>query len=63
MIIKQKGRFRIVAVETYNGCIPITAYMVQRLDKDLFFLPEKWRNIKAFENRERAEVLFHMLTD
>nr|DAN26501.1 MAG TPA: hypothetical protein [Caudoviricetes sp.] len=62
MIVKQKRLFRIVTVEAYNGCLPITAYMVQRLEKERTFLPDKWVNIKGFEDRKKAESLFELLT-
>lgn len=62
MIIKQKGLFRIITVEAYNGCLPITAYMVQRLTQERTFLPDKWVNVKGFEDRKKAESLFELLT-
>lgn len=62
MIIKQKGLFRIITVEAYNGCFPITAYMVQRLAQERTFLPDKWVNVKGFEDRKKAESLFELLT-
>lgn len=61
MVIKQKGLFRIVTMEAYNGCEPITVYMVQRLEKERAFLPDKWVNVKGFEDRKKAESLFEML--
>lgn len=63
MIIKQKGLFRIVTVETYKGCFPITAYMVQRLAEERTFLPDKWVNVKGYEDRKKAQKLFDTLTE
>lgn len=60
MVIKQKGLFRIVTVEAYNGCFPINAYMVQRC-QERTFLPNKWVNVKGFEDRKKAESLLEML--
>lgn len=60
MIIKQKGLFRIVKVEAYNGYFPINAYMVQRC-QERTFLPNKWVNVKGYEDRRKAESLFELL--
>lgn len=69
MIVKQKGLFRIVTVETYNGCEPITAYMVQRLNQRSCYLyglltklSDQWLDVKGFEDRKKAESLFELLT-
>lgn len=56
MIIKQRGLFRIVTVEAYNGCEPITVYMVQRC-QERTLLGEKWMNIKGFEERKQRVYL------
>ena len=61
MIIKQKGLFRIVTVESYNGCFPITTYMVQKLTDRSIFLPDKCVNVKGFDGRKKAESLFELL--
>lgn len=62
MIIKQKGLFRIVTMEAYNGCFQITTYMVQKkLTDRSIFLPDKWVNVKGFEDRKKAESLFELL--
>ena len=61
MKVKEKGLFRIITVQAYNGCLPITAYMVQR-KIERTFLPDKWVNIKGFEDRKKAENLFNSLT-
>lgn len=56
MIIKESEYFRIVTVQAYNGCIPITAYMIQRR-QERAFLPDKWVNVKGFEDWRKAERL------
>lgn len=60
MIIKQSRNYRIVTVGAYNGCIPITAYMVQRRQERSFFA-DKWVNIKGYEDRRKAEELYNTL--
>ena len=62
MIIKQKGRFRMITVQAYNGCLPITAYMIQRLEERTF-LPDKWVNVKGYEDRNKADEIFDILTN
>ncbi len=60
MIIKESEYFRIVTVQAYNGCIPITAYMIQRR-QERAFLPDKWVDVKGFEDWRKAERLFELL--
>lgn len=68
MIIKQKGLFRIVTMEAYKGCEPITVYMVQRANHSHCFLVgllmkvPGWENVKGFEDRKKAESLLELLT-
>lgn len=62
MIIKQKGIFRMITVQAYNGCLPITAYMIQRLEERTF-LPDKWVNVKGYEDRNKAEEIFDILSN
>lgn len=62
MIIKQSNLFRIVTVEAYSGCVPITAYMVQRREAQSF-LPDKWVNVKGYEDKGKAEELYKILTE
>lgn len=62
MIIRESELFRIVTVPAYNGCLPITAYMIQRR-QIRSFLPDKWVNVKGYESLKRAEALFKELTD
>lgn len=62
MIVKQSKNFRIITMSAYNGCLPITAYMVQRR-QERTFRSDKWVNIKGFESRKHAEELYKMLTN
>lgn len=62
MIIKEKGIYRIITVNAYNGVFPITAYMVQRLEQRRYF-PDKWVDVKGYQDRKKAEALFETLTD
>lgn len=62
MIVEQSKWFRIITVPAYNGCLPITAYMVQRR-QERTLLPDKWVNIKGFESRKLAEELYKTLID
>ena len=59
-VIREKGLFRIITMDAYNGCIPITVYMVQR-KQERSFLPDKWVNIKGYEDRSKADILFESL--
>lgn len=52
----------MVTVTAYNGCLPITAYMIQRLEERAF-LPDKWVNVKGYEDRKKADMIFDTLTD
>ena len=54
-------RYRIVAKQGYNGCIPITIYWVQMRKKGLF--SDKWEYIKGFDRYERAVGLLFFLSD
>lgn len=60
MIVKQGKLFRIVTVEAYNGCMPIIAYMVQRREQRSF-LPDKWVNVKGYEDKKKALTLYESL--
>lgn len=53
-------RYRIVTKKGNNGCLPITVYWVQ-VREDGFF-GSKWRNIKGFDTRRRAEELLNILS-
>lgn len=53
-------KLRIIPVSAYNGCLPITAYMVQKYVSGFF--GGKWVNIKGFEDRRKAELLLKTLS-
>lgn len=52
-------RYRIVTGEGYNGCIPITVYWVQKLERGVIL--DKWINVKGFDRYDRAKQLFDLL--
>lgn len=43
----------------YDGCIPVTVYMVQRYDEGCIF--GKLVNIKGFPDKKRAVALMSLL--
>ena len=52
-------RYRIVTGDGYCGCIPITVYWVQVLTHT--WSGYKWKNIKGFDDAERAMKLLRVL--
>ena len=52
----------MITVQAYNGCLPITAYMIQRLE-ERSFLPDKWVNVKGYEDRNKADEVFDILAN
>lgn len=60
MILRESILFRLVTMPAYNGCIPITAYMIQRREIRTL-LPDKWVNVKGYEDKEKAEKLYKTL--
>lgn len=50
---------RIVPMEAYNGCIPVTVWMVQKRVGGRIF--GKWVNIKGFSDKRRASALMSIL--
>ena len=50
---------RIVSMEAYNGCIPVTVWMVQKRVGGCIF--GKWVNIKGFSDKRKAVALMSML--
>lgn len=52
-------KFRIVPKEAYDGCIPVTVYMVQKFVDHFSF--GKWVNIKGFSNKQKAVALMSLL--
>ena len=52
-------KLRIVPMEAYNGCIPVTVWMVQKRVGDCIF--GKWVNIKGFSDKRKAAALMSKL--
>ena len=52
-------KLRIIPMEAYNGCIPVTVYMVQKYVGGCIF--GKWVNIKGFSDKEKAVELMSLL--
>ena len=50
---------RIIPMEVYDGCIPVTVYMVQKYVEGCIF--GKWVNIKGFQDKKKAEALMSLL--
>ena len=46
-------------MEAYNGCIPMTVYMVQKYVGCCIF--GKWVNIKGFQDKKKAVELMSLL--
>ena len=52
-------KLRIIPMDAYDGCIPITIYMVQRYADHFLF--GKWVNIKGFSDKKKAVALMSLL--
>jgi len=52
-------KLRIIPMEAYDGCIPVTVYMVQKYAEDFIF--GKWVNIKGYSDRRKAVELMKIL--
>lgn len=52
-------KLRIILMEAYDGCIPVTVWMFQKRVGDGIF--GKWVNIKGFSDKRRAAALMSML--
>ena len=52
-------KLRITTMNAYDGCIPVTVYMVQKYVGGSIF--GKWVNIKGFSDKEKAVALMSML--
>lgn len=50
---------RIVPMEAYSGCIPVTVWMIQKRVGHFPF--GKWVNIKGFSDKRKAAALMSML--
>ena len=53
------GQYRIVTDIYFDGCVPVTVYVVQKRVRLLLFY--KWINIKGFEYKSRAVDLLNFL--
>ena len=47
-------------MEAYNGCIPVTVYMVQKQVGGFLF--SKWVNIKGYSDKKKAVALMSLLS-
>ena len=54
-----KGVYRIKTDVAYDGCIPVTVYIVQRLQERWF--GDKWMDIKGFQDKKKAISLLELL--
>ena len=52
-------KLRIIPMNAYDGCIPVTVYMVQKRVGDCIF--GKWVNIKGFSDKKKAVALLSLL--
>ena len=52
-------KLRIIPMNAYDGCIPVTVYMVQEYVGVYIF--GKWVNINGFQDKEKAEALMWLL--
>lgn len=52
-------KLRIVPKEVYDGCFPVTVYMVQKYVDHFPF--GKWVNIKGFSDKKKAVALMSLL--
>ena len=54
-----KGIYRIKTDVAYDGCIPVTVYIVQRLQEGWY--GEEWVNIKGYQDKKKAICLLELL--
>ena len=52
-------KLKIIPMNAYDGCIPVTVYMVQKYVGGSIF--GKWVNIKGFSDKKKAEALMSLL--
>lgn len=52
-------KLRIIPTTAYDGCIPVTVYMVQKYVGGCIF--GKWVNIKGFSDKKKAVELMSLL--
>ena len=51
-------KLRIIPMDAYHGCIPVTVYMVQKYVGGIIF--GKWVNIKGFQDKKKAVELISL---
>ena len=56
---EQDMKLRITPMNAYDGCIPVTVYMVQKYVGGSIFV--KWVNIKGFQDKKKAVALMSLL--
>lgn len=44
--------YRIVTTTAYDGCMPVTVYVVQKKVEKFFF--DEWVDIRAYQSKETA---------
>ena len=54
-------KLRVIPMDSYYGCIPVTVYMVQKYVGGSIF--GKWVNIKGFSNKGKAVALMSLLNN
>ena len=54
-------KLRIIPTKPYDGCIPVTVYMVQKYVGGC--ICGKWVNIKGFSDKEKAVALMSLLNN
>ena len=54
-----KGIYRIKTDVVYDGCIPVTVYIVQRLQERWY--GDKWINIRGYQDKKKAISLLELL--
>ena len=59
MNLNKNMKLRITPMNAYDGCIPVTVYMVQKYVGGCIF--GKWVNIKGFSDKKKAEALMSLL--
>ena len=52
-------KLRITPMDAYDGCIPVTVYVVQKYGGGIIF--GKWVNIKGFQDKKKAVALMSRL--
>ena len=56
---QQNMTLRIVPMEAYDGCIPVTVWMVQKRVGHFPF--DRWVNIKGYSDKKKAVELMSLL--